>query len=309
MRLRSRLIFGTLCLAAGAPLLAQDASRLVSRQIAAYDAAAPGVLEPRTITYGPYRMQALDYWSPSTPKTAKRPPLIVFVHGGAWSMGSKASGTGRWKEAHFPAKGFAFASLDYRLVPTVQVEDQADDIAHALRTLITRADELGFDPHRIVLMGHSAGAHLVALVSTDPAYVSRAGLAMTDIAGTIAVDGAGYDVPQQIATSQAFLYREYVQAFGTDPARQRALSPVFHASAPNVGRFLILHTARADSSQQSDELATILRRAGSSVQVNGFAGTGLAAHLAINRRMGDPAYPATSVVDQWLANLFAPGGR
>ncbi|HWU04391.1 MAG TPA: alpha/beta hydrolase [Novosphingobium sp.] len=260
---------------------------------------------PRSIAYGPDRLQQLDFWPARAAANGQRPPLIVFVHGGAWSMGDKDKGTGPWKATHFPEEGYAFASLDYRLVPAARVEDEAGDIALALRALADRAGELGFDRNHIVLMGHSAGAHLVALLSTDPAYLKRAGLSFDSIAGTIAIDGAGYDVPAQMANAGPLLRRAYVQAFGTDEVRQRALSPSLRAAPPTVGHFLLLHVQRPDGIAQAKELAQALQHAGAAVQVNGFAGDGLAGHMTINRRLGDPSYEATPVVDQWLAGLFA----
>ena len=288
-----------LAVAAAAPRVAAGQSR------DQFDVSAPNVTAPRTITYGADKMQSVDYWSPTVPASKVRPPLIVFVHGGAWSRGNKTNGTGRWKEAHYPGLGYAFATLDYRLVPTVRIEDQASDIANALRALINQSETLGFDPHRVVLMGHSAGAHLVALVSTDPAYLTKAKLSFADIAGTVAIDGAGYDVAEQIDADKFFLRREYIQAFGTDTARQRALSPTFQAGSPNVDHFLLLHVERPDSARQTDELAIALRRGGSQVQVNGFEGKGLAGHMTINRRLGDPTYSATPIVDAWLEKLFS----
>src|SRR3546814_15983751 len=97
----------------------------------------------------------------------------------------------------------------------------------------------------------------------------------------------------------------YKQAFGTDPARQRALSPTHHAAAPNAPAFLILHVQRRDGTAQSRALGDALRTAGTNVAVKGFAGRGLAGHMEINRRLGDPDYPATQVVDDWLTELFA----
>ena len=299
---RRAAISTMLAIVAATPFVAAHAQR-GGGIFGTMEAGAPAVPAPRNIAYGSDPMQSLDLWMPAA---ATAPvPLVVFVHGGAWAHGNKDNGTGKWKESHFPAQGYAFATLDYRLVPEARVEDQADDIAHALRTLIDRADALGFDKRRIVLMGHSAGAHLVALVSTDPQYLARVSLPMSALAGTIAIDGAGYDVPQQVAGTNGYMHHEYVQAFGIDPARQRALSPTFQASAPNVARFLLLHVQRPDGIAQADELAAALRQGGAQVQETGFPGQGLIGHLTINRRLGDPTYPATPVVDQWLARVFA----
>ena len=81
---------------------------------------------------------------------------------------------GSAKLEHWRALGYAVASVNYRLVPDARVEDQAADIAAALALLKQRAAQLGFDGTRIALVGHSAGAHLVALVGTDPACLTIA---------------------------------------------------------------------------------------------------------------------------------------
>ena len=101
---------------------------------------------------------------------------MVFVHGGGWKRGSKDNASGAWKAPHYTGAGYAYAAINYRLVPGATVEDQAADVAAALRYLIDHAAALGIDPARIVLMGRSAGAHLVALVGTDERYLKGAGL-------------------------------------------------------------------------------------------------------------------------------------
>ncbi len=83
--------------------------------------------------------------------------------------------------------------------------------------------------------------------------------------------------------------------------RQRAISPTFQAAAPNAPAFLILHVQRKDGIAHSRALADALRAAGTPVQINDFPGTGLQGHMTINRSLGDPAYPATAVVDTWLS--------
>lgn len=256
-----------------------------------------------TITYGSDPLQSLDFRRPQG--SGVKAPMILFVHGGGWKRGDKSNATGRLKETHYPAEGYAFASTNYRLVPLATVEQQAQDVADALRALIDRADRLGIDRSRIVLMGHSAGAHLVALVGTDERYLKAAGLSFADVAGVIPVDGAAYDVPAQIAQAGRFMRRTYLQAFGSEPARQRFLSPTLHAAAPNAPRFLIPHVERPDAVLQSQGLAEALHRAGTDVRSESFRGIGLRGHMEINRRLGDPDYAATGVVDAWLKEVFA----
>lgn len=266
------------------------------------EAPAPGAAG---YAYGPDPLQKLDLWHPAG---ASGPaPLVLFVHGGGWKRGDKDDATGAAKVRHLTGEGYAVASIDYRLVPAATVEQQAADVAASVAWLRANAARLGLDPARVVLMGHSAGAHLVALVGTDPRYLRAVGLSPAALRGVIALDGAAYDVPEQIAEAGAFMRDTYVQAFGSDPARQRALSPTFQAVAPNAPAFLLLHVDRADGTAQTEALAAALARADTPVEVHGFAGKGLRGHMEINRELGTPGYPATPIVDAWLARAFGPG--
>ncbi|BAK68199.1 hypothetical protein SLG_35240 [Sphingobium sp. SYK-6] len=257
----------------------------------------------REMAYGTDPLQTLAFWPPAD-ASARSAPLIVFVHGGGWRHGDKTNATGKAKVAHYPAQGYALASINYRLVPGARVEDQAQDVADAVAWLIAHAGELGIDPARIVLMGHSAGAHLVALVGTDPRYLKAARLDLRAIAGVIPIDGAAYDVPKQVKVGTRFMGDIYAQAFGTDPERQRALSPTLQAGAPNAPAFLILHVQRRDGIEQSRGLAEALRAAGTPVEIASFEGRGLQGHMDINRKLGLADYPATARVDSWLEGLL-----
>jgi len=252
------------------------------------------------LSYGTDPLQKLDYWKPP----ALGSPLVIYVHGGGWKRGDKGMAAGE-KGAHFSQQGYAFASVNYRLVPACTVEEQAQDVANAIAYLIRNAQKLGFDGKRVALMGHSAGAHLVALVGTDLSYLKAAEIGGKALRGVIPLDGAAYDVPRQIAEGGNFMHDTYLQAFGNDPERQKKLSPTAQTAAPNAPAFLILHVQRVDGTAQSIALGEALRKAGTPAEVKGFAGQGLRGHAEINRRLGDPSYPATSVVDAWLKHIFA----
>lgn len=273
--------------------------RLAARMGADEGPKAPG---GETISYGSHALQTLDIWRA---KDAKGPaPLIVFVHGGGWKRGSKDNATGQFKPVHYPGEGYAFASINYRLVPDATVEEQAADVASAVKALVTRADSLGIDRRRIVLMGHSAGAHLVALVGTDEKYLRGAGLSFADIVGVIPIDGAAYDVPAQMKDGPPIMQATYKQAFGTDPVRQKTLSPTLQAGAPNAPKFLLLYVQRPDGVRQAEALDTALTAGGSTVERGSFPGEGLQGHAEINRRLGDPSYAPTMTVDAWLKRVF-----
>ena len=258
---------------------------------------APPPPGTRELAYGADPKQRLDLLVPAT---TQRAPLLLFVHGGGWSIGDKRTGAGV-KAAHFTARGWAFASVNYRLVPSATVEQQAADIASAIAFARIHAAEQGLDPDRIVLMGHSAGAHLAALVGTDPRFLKAAGVPMSAVRGIVLLDGAGYDIAGQMARPGNPVAGMYDAAFGKDVTRQQALSPTLHAAAPNVAKWLILPIQRrADSTEQSEGLAAALRPAGASVRVVPVPGE---SHSTLNKGLGESGDFATGEVDRFLAAL------
>jgi acetyl esterase/lipase len=94
------------------------------------------------------------------PTSAKKPPLIVWVHGGAWRRGSKAN----MPLTELVKNGFAVASVDYRLSPVARFPAQIHDCKAAIRFLRGSAAKYGINAERIGIAGASAGGHLVALI-------------------------------------------------------------------------------------------------------------------------------------------------
>ena len=291
--MRTSFVLSTMlaALASGTVALPREATSTASTQ------QAPG---KQTLSYGAEALQKLEYWPGSTANA----PLIVFVHGGGWTRGDMTMMDGSAKLSHWHSLGYAVASVDYRLVPQASVEDEAADVAGAVAVLRGKAATLGFDSRKIALVGHSAGAHLVALLGTDPKWLNGAGLTIDDVRGIVALDGAAYDVPRQLATGAQLMQANYAQAFGSDPERQKRLSPTLQAAKPNTPAFLILHVQRPDGVAQSEALAAALKKAGTPVEIEGFPGTGLRGHMEINRRLGESDYPATPVLDRWLAKVL-----
>lgn len=257
-----------------------------------------------SIVYGADNRQQIDIYEPRD--AVDELPLIVFVHGGGWSMGSRR--LVQQKPAYFTASRYYFASAGYRVLPEAPVEEQARDIGAAIGALIGQASAIGFDPRRIVLMGHSAGAHLAALVATDPQY---AGEAFDAIKGVILLDGAGYDVAAQMARAQgqlssvasAQLLNIYRDAFGEDEARQRALSPITHAGGRDAPHWLALYAKDREASRlQAEALVAALASAGADATALAIGETD---HGRINRDLGSPeGAEQTSAVDAFLARIF-----
>ena len=124
------------------------------------------------LAYGSDARQRLDIYRPGTYAVAPR-GLVVFVHGGRWNSGSKSEY--RFVAAGLAERGFVVVVPDYRLSPAVRMDAAASDVARAVAYTESRAPSLGVDPERVILMGHSAGAQLAALIANDPHWLSEAG--------------------------------------------------------------------------------------------------------------------------------------
>jgi acetyl esterase/lipase len=127
----------------------------------------PTVPEIRTLTYAS-RDGAdllLDLYLPPTP--IRRPtPVIVFLHGGGWSGGTRT--TGPDFKRYFAQDGFAMASIEYRLTPSITFPANVEDVRTAVRWLRANAAAHALDPDRICLWGTSAGGHLAAVAALAP---------------------------------------------------------------------------------------------------------------------------------------------
>ena len=184
----------------------------------------------KNVAYGHHPEQIMDIYFPSKPLVEKQPaPLIVMVHGGAWSIGDKNNtAVVKNKVEYWSKRGWIFISINYRLLPDATVQQQTQDVAAALIYIQNHASDWHADPKQLVLMGHSAGAHLVSLLSTRPAWLTSQPQAWRT---TIALDSAAYDIEKIMQARHA---RFYDQAFGTQPSNWKALSPVLqiHQSLP-----------------------------------------------------------------------------
>lgn len=154
--------------------------------------------------------QRMDIYAPADARNA---PVIFMVHGGGWRGGSKsAPGVVENKTAYWLARGYVVVSADYRLLPETAPLGQAEDVARAIAAAQREVVRLGGDPKRFVLMGHLAGAHLVALLSADPSPALKAGA--RPWRGAVLLDSAAYDVPEIMSGKHLPLYDA---AFGGDP--------------------------------------------------------------------------------------------
>jgi arylformamidase len=223
--------------------------------------------------------QMLDVYAPAKGKDL---PVVVWIHGGGWRRGDKADVHN--KPQAFTDKGLVLVSINYRFVPSVTVNQIAGDVAKAIRWTHDHARDHGGDPKAIVVMGHSAGAQLAALVCTDERYLKAEGLSLSTIKGCVPVDGDTYDVPLQIKTVEEKRAKSYRMTFG-DEASQKELSAVTHvAKGRKIPPFLILHVAEhPETKAQSERLVQALQEAGISAKAYPAEGKN---HTTINNDLG-----------------------
>ncbi len=250
--------------------------------------------------------QVLDIYAP---KDAKGLPVVFWIHGGGWQTGDKSSV--QEKPKAFVERGFVFVSTNYRLLPKVEMETIFRDVAKSLGWVHKHIAEYGGDPNRILVMGHSAGAQLAALICIDDRYLKAEGVPFTALKGCVPVDGDTYDVPAIIETAETrrrvhgqpqatFGHRE---KFGGSSEKHRDYSAVTHvAKGKNIPPFLILYVAdHPDNSAQAQRLAAVLKEA--EIPVTPFGGKETN-HNKLNNQLGVPGDPATAAVDAFLAGVI-----
>jgi arylformamidase len=249
----------------------------------------------RDIAYGADPKQRMDVYLPSGGSpSAGGYPVIFMVHGGGWRTGDKRMAkVVDNKAARWLPLGFVFVSVNNRLLPQADPLDQVHDIAQALALAQSLAVRWGADPGQFVLMGHSAGAHLVALLTASatlaPQHDVRPWL------GTVALDSAALDVP---SVMQHRHYRLYDPAFGTNPTYWAATSPLHQVHAGTEPMLLVCSARRDDSCNQAQAFARKAVRMGVRAEVSRQD----LSHSDINEKLGLPG-DYTTAVERFIASL------
>jgi acetyl esterase/lipase len=144
-----------------------------------------GFEEVRAVSYGSGDRDKLDIYRP---QGARGAPVVVFFYGGNWDSGGRdmyffvASALAR--------RGIVTVIPDYRLYPDVKFPGFVQDSARAVAWVKSHAADYGGDPRRLFIMGHSAGAHIAAMLALDGQWLRAAGLdSDRDIRGWIGISG------------------------------------------------------------------------------------------------------------------------
>ena len=249
--------------------------------------------------------QMLDVYAP---ENAKNLPVVFWIHGGGWQVGDKTSVQAKPKA--FVDKGYVFVSTNYRFLPNVDMETIVRDIAKSIHWVHDHIAEYGGDPKRLLVMGHSAGAQLAALICTDDRYLKAEGLSLAIIKGCVPVDGDTYDVPLMIETAAARRKAlgqpdpkfGHYEKFGSDPVKHRDLSAVNHvAREKGIPPFLLLYVGdHPDTSAQAKRLGSVLTEAGITAKLFGASDTD---HSKLNDNLGLPEDPATKAIYEFCGEM------
>ncbi len=250
---------------------------------------------------------SLDVYQPtdfnSDTDTVEPRPILIYVHGGGWAIGDKSRV--HEKPQWAIRNGWILVSVNYRLSPQVMHPEHARDVAAAVAYVIQNATDFGGDPDQIVLMGHSAGAHLAAIVACDETLLGQHDLSPSDIAGVVLLDGAGYDIPTTMKNWMGKKARAmYEQAFGDDPKLWIQASPTLQATPKDtLAPLIAIHAGNRIRSQiAATDLAKAWKESGTQATVHHAPDKD---HAGINQLMGIQNDPDTQVVEKFIQAVFA----
>jgi acetyl esterase/lipase len=155
---------------------------------------------------------------------------IVFTYAGGWHTGSRKSVTPIGDQMQ--GLGYGCALLSHRLGPKDKFPAQAEDVAAAFAWVKKNIETRGGDPKRVILMGHSSGAHLSLLLATDPKYLAGHKLSPADIAGVVGLSTPVNLEPRENKKGfgDALMAGKGADVFSRDIAIMKAASPIQHVS-------------------------------------------------------------------------------
>lgn len=245
----------------------------------------------RDVSYGADPLQRFDVYLPAHASNA---PVILMVHGGGWRFGDKTnSRVVQNKINDWVPRGFVFISVNYRMLPGTGPFEQAKDVACALAAAQSRAREWNADPAKFIVMGHSAGAHLVALLAASPNLAASA--RVKPWLGTISLDSAALDVSAVMEQRHLPLYDA---AFGNDRAYWRSTSPLDQLARGAAPILAVCSSRRQDSCPDAHAFIKKATSLGIRAQVLEED----LSHAEINMTLGvSGAY--TSAVEEFMRSL------
>ena len=241
----------------------------------------------KNIAYGAKPQQKLDIYKPSK---QRHDTVVMFLYGGSWKRGHRSNY--RFVGEAFASRGFVTVIPNYRVYPEVQFPRFIEDAAAAVGWVRRHIGKHGGNLKKVVLIGHSAGAHIAALLALDPRYLKAAGVSQNFIAGIVGLAG-----PYVIDPSQYWSIRPIFET-AKNPRNISSINFV-HSNTPPM---LLLHGAEDNfvDAENSRVLAQRLQKVGSSATYISFANTG---HVGVLLALASPFQGSVPVLEKTVAFL------
>lgn len=240
------------------------------------------VVVQRDMVYDPVHQLALDVYRP---RDARRAPVLVFFYGGSWKSGKRQ--WYRWAGPALARRGLVVVIPDYRHWPQVRLDGFMQDAARAVAWTHAHAGDYGGDPSSLFVMGHSAGAHIGALLATDAHWLAGVGMRPRQLAGFIGLAGPYDFLPLKDA--------DFIDMFGPTHAAQLRSQPVHFVDGDEPAMLLMQGTTdKVVWPRNATSLATALRGEGEPVELKFYPDIG---HSAILLAMSRPFRRKAPVLD------------
>lgn len=252
------------------------------------------VVAQRDVVFDAQHALALDVYRP---RDAHGAPVLVFFYGGSWKSGKRQ--WYRWVGEALAQRGLVVVIPDYRKWPQVRLDGFMQDAARAVAWVHAHAGDYGGDGEQLFLMGHSAGAHIGALLATDGSWLAAQGMRTSQLSGFIGLAGPYDFLPLHEA--------DYIDMFGATHAAQLRSQPVHFVTGEEPPMLLLQgSTDRVVEPHNATSLARVLRDHGDAVQLKLYPGIG---HNAILFAMSRPFRGKAPVLDDTLRFIRAQAGH
>lgn len=251
-----------------------------------------GYARSNDIAYGDAPRQQLDVYRP-WPGIDGKAPVIVFFYGGSWKGGQKSYYP--FIGEAFTSRGFVVIIPDYRVYPDARFPTFIEDGARVLRWVRDNIERYGGDPQSILLVGHSAGAHIASMLLADKQYLRQQGMEWSAIRGFVGLAGP----------------------YAFDPLAYRSIQPIFAAASRPTMPYelidgseppmLLVHGAddRTVYPVNSRSLAERSRRLGGRAEVLEVSDLG---HIGVVLALAKP-FRGDSAVFEPIITFLATHGR
>jgi acetyl esterase/lipase len=240
------------------------------------------VVVQRDVVFDPAHRLALDvYRLPGT----EHAPVVIFFYGGSWKSGKRQ--WYRWVGEALAQRGLVVVIPDYRLWPKVRLDGFMQDAAQAVAWTHAHAGDYGGNSAQLFLMGHSAGAHIGALLATDAHWLNAVGMQPRDLSGFIGLAGPYDFLPLNDS--------DFIDMFGSTHDAQLRSQPVHYVNGDEPPMLLLQGTTdKIVWPRNAQSLAAAMERENEPVELKMYPDIG---HMAILFAMSRPFRSKAPVLD------------